>query len=447
MNKVIIILAIILNSVSGNGQGYHFSKLNIGDNVPNVKLRNVRNYPSKEVNISDFRGKLLILDFWAVNCGPCIAAFPHMQELQHQFGNKIQILLVTDNPIDQVDKLAERVAIVRETRLPFVLANEALYKLFPHTSEPYHVWIDEKGKVIVNTSGYNTTSETVSAYLKKKAINFSQRDDCTDWTDEKYRSLLQEGNGRQIRYVNSSSFLMNYLPCIKISSSGPITDSITGKIIGWKDINAQLKALYGEAYRGTCPEFGRLQSYPPDRIILDIPDAESYLQPRDSSKMDDWKKHAFFCYESRIPSVQHWKRSQDSLFMRLREIMREDLNLYLFKAVPEKRTLKCWILIKTEEVDNLKSKGGDNNAELTDKKVILRNLDLSTLVGFISTENESINTPPLLNETNVKYQVDMILNCSLRDIPSLKRELSKYGLDLIEAEREVNVLVLSQNSF
>src|SRR5262245_44002155 len=33
------------------------------------------------VHLSDFRGKVVLLDFWSTTCDPCLAAMPHLVEL------------------------------------------------------------------------------------------------------------------------------------------------------------------------------------------------------------------------------------------------------------------------------------------------------------------------------------------------------------------------------
>jgi cytochrome oxidase Cu insertion factor (SCO1/SenC/PrrC family) len=57
--------------------------LSIGDKVPDIQFENILNYKSKKAKLSDFKGKLVILDMWSTSCTFCIAAFPKMEELQN----------------------------------------------------------------------------------------------------------------------------------------------------------------------------------------------------------------------------------------------------------------------------------------------------------------------------------------------------------------------------
>lgn len=41
-----------------------------------------------KVNLSDFKGKVVILDFWATWCPPCIAEIPHFIELYDEYKNR-----------------------------------------------------------------------------------------------------------------------------------------------------------------------------------------------------------------------------------------------------------------------------------------------------------------------------------------------------------------------
>jgi thiol-disulfide isomerase/thioredoxin len=61
------------------------TNLKIGDKVPEITISNILNYkdstgkPSTSAKISEFKGKLLILDFWATWCTPCIKYLPELQ--------------------------------------------------------------------------------------------------------------------------------------------------------------------------------------------------------------------------------------------------------------------------------------------------------------------------------------------------------------------------------
>src|SRR5687768_13046390 len=68
--------------------------LRVGDKVPEILLSNVKNYPGGKLNLSRFKGKLIIIDFWNSSCRSCIKAMPKTQELQDRFKDKVQIIYV-----------------------------------------------------------------------------------------------------------------------------------------------------------------------------------------------------------------------------------------------------------------------------------------------------------------------------------------------------------------
>ena len=52
-----------------------------------LKLNN-----NKAVKISDFKGKVMLLDFWYLSCYPCLKAIPDLIKLQKEFKDDLVII-------------------------------------------------------------------------------------------------------------------------------------------------------------------------------------------------------------------------------------------------------------------------------------------------------------------------------------------------------------------
>lgn len=70
------------------------AKLSIGDMAPAFTLTDLN---GKAVSLADYKGKTVVLDFWATWCGPCKASFPGMQVVVNKYkGNSNVVFLFID---------------------------------------------------------------------------------------------------------------------------------------------------------------------------------------------------------------------------------------------------------------------------------------------------------------------------------------------------------------
>ena len=171
--------------VLSRGQSSNVQQLGIGDKVPDLTFSNLVNYTSPVAKLSAFSGKLVILDFWATWCGTCLKKIPLLDSAQKKFGNRLQILLVSNeggNPRDE-DKVKaflekRQVAGRGSFSLPATtVQNPLLLQLFPHTFIPHYVWISPQGRVFAITSFREMTLANIEAMLNGCAVAMPVKND------------------------------------------------------------------------------------------------------------------------------------------------------------------------------------------------------------------------------------------------------------------------------
>ena len=76
---------------------YPYPKAELGKRCVDSDLLDVN---GKKHHLADFRGKYILLDFWANYCGACIKAFPHIGKIQKQYVDQLTIISISVDKID-----------------------------------------------------------------------------------------------------------------------------------------------------------------------------------------------------------------------------------------------------------------------------------------------------------------------------------------------------------
>lgn len=103
----------------------------------------------KEVTLSSFKGKPVVINFWATWCGPCKSELPAFQKMYNEYKDKIQFLMV--NLTDGVqEKKADVDSFIEKEGYTFPVFYDTQYSgayAYSVSSVPLTVFVDSEGYI------------------------------------------------------------------------------------------------------------------------------------------------------------------------------------------------------------------------------------------------------------------------------------------------------------
>jgi peroxiredoxin len=148
--------------------------LKVGAAAPDFPATDVAGKP---VKLSDYRGKIVILDFWATWCGPCIASMPHTNEVAAHY--KDQGVVVLASCTSDGRKAFEAWVAKNQATYPEMIfshdpleksADRASRKLYGVGGIPQQFIIDRDGKIAGLCTGYLKGEVLLEAALAKAGV-------------------------------------------------------------------------------------------------------------------------------------------------------------------------------------------------------------------------------------------------------------------------------------
>jgi peroxiredoxin len=112
-----------------------------------------KNLDAKDVKLSDFKGKVVLVNFWAVWCGPCQEEIPELVELYNTYHDKGFVIVGVSDPSD----LNEIKSFVNEHKMnyPVVIDNGNISDEYNVTGFPTSFLINRDGKIVKKYPGYS----------------------------------------------------------------------------------------------------------------------------------------------------------------------------------------------------------------------------------------------------------------------------------------------------
>ena len=127
-----------------------------GDAAPDFTLQSLE---GKSVHLSDYRGKAVLLNFWATWCAPCKIEMPWFVELQKQYGPEgLQIvgIAMDDASPKEIGDFAKEMGV----NYPVLIGKEAVGEAYGGVQFlPESFYIDRNGKVLDKAFGLKGRGE------------------------------------------------------------------------------------------------------------------------------------------------------------------------------------------------------------------------------------------------------------------------------------------------
>jgi thiol-disulfide isomerase/thioredoxin len=425
------VYAVVTMSVYG--QQYD-KELKVGERLPVSELRGMINYPQETLKFSDRRPKLTILDFWATTCTACVEAWPKMLEIQKEFGDDIQIILVNRHEDEKrVKNFIERRKKLTgvSMTLPVSCKDSALWAAFPRSGVPRYCWIDHNGVLSSVTYTDQVSKENIKKWITSGPFRMDQVIDEMEWVKGN-KPIFVDGNGgldRGDAFIWSSSLTKGFrnIPSLIID----FTKEQTG--YGLCHTGGTILDLYRTAYNNRLLDTRHLTPLHASRATVVAKDTVKYYARIDGVRTSA----ATYIYQ--LIAGRPSNRQQ------LQKIMQEDLSRYFgLSATWEKRRRSC-LVVSMFDSTKAQAPSREYANYIGDAGAYVDGVSVKEMIFFMEQMSFFSDQRPIVDETGFKGLLTGIYfeaNCV--DVVAFDKGLSKFGMHIKEEVRDVDILVLKE---
>lgn len=399
--------------------------ISIGDKVPDIAFTQMLNSTAQTSKLSQFKGKLVILDFWATWCSACIQKFPMLDYMQQKYPAKLQVILVnparTKDSKEKLEKFFNRFKTSQNKRLilPTIYNDSLVSSWFPNSALPLYIWIAPNQTCLAITGPDELTAKNIEAVISGNYPAFTGLDanNSFDYT----KPLFVQGNAGNGEGIKFRSTLSNYIPGMRAAT--PTTLNNNNQVIQFKMINLPLLHMLTSAWQYVGAQ---------NRILLSVSDSiRSALFPATDSAI----KANSYCYEIICPPV----KPKD-----IPAYLRHDLQRWFSLAGKyEKRPAACYLLtIDTAMLGRYRTKSGKTGNHLYDaENRYMQNNTLENLTRYL---NSSLSRY-VLQKDSITYRLDISLpDIPLTDTNAHISALAAVGITLTPSNQMIEQFIIYQ---
>lgn len=392
----------------------------ISDELWNVliTLWNAEDDRTETITLGDYRGKVIVLDFWATWCKSCIVNMPRMHRLQDKFESDVVVLPVTYEDETVVSAFLERTAdkgmVALRPLFKSIIADSVLKRVFPNPdrSIPYFAIIGNNGEFVGLTIPPQMNEQLLASLVsgEEAYIPPLQAAPETPLLERSPRYIANRLN-KPVYY----SMLSGYMEGFTFPASRTV-DTIS-QIRRDYYINMPLLRLYSNALSSGLP------NQPNRRIFLVDSVAQYEYHYRRNSKFD--YREQCFCFEGIFPIDVTKEEANAHLLLSLNTLTGVHGSLIT-------RPMPCFVIRVDSSITQ----------SITKSSAHLRQLTMRSFVDLLNRQYDTA-IPPVIDESGYTGKLWIDEEFDFGDIEQVRKVLARYNMLLDSESRELEMFVLS----
>ena len=432
--KAYLLIALLLGVFAIPLKAQEIKTLRVGDKVPEsfwqLQHHIYEKGKSSKRALNNYKGKAIILDFWASWCASCISGFPKLDSMARGLEDKLKVIKVSYEPKELVQKVFDRdLAGGAEASFEHstIYADTYLRALFPNKLLPHYVWLNTEGRVAAITTARDLTKVNLQLLLNGKTDFLLEKAD-QDLTKPLFLSADLPTHNQLKSY---SIFFKGMFDGLSQGVKNHLNEK--GELVGKTITNLPLVELYeAAAISGLFNKMG--MPYATKLRYIEL--AEPNLVAKDYSQARNFPLANYYSIS---------KRFETPINEGLEELMLEELNRSSgYHGRLERRMVSCLVLKTIANPKGSVPRPLQNDKAQIDAAATKTTAQAYTIKQLINRLNIMPQISPLvLDGTGMANAVKLNLAITA-NLTSVREALQQQNLILVAENRELLVFVLGK---
>ncbi len=150
--RITVILAFLISIVFISCHRPSENVINIGEKAPEFTLSDLE---GKKVSLIDFKGKVVLIDFWATWCPPCRESIPFLNSLHQEYNVRGFVVMAINvderGPTERIKSAVDEFGI----KYKVLISDDLTPRLYDVAAIPVGFLVNKEQKIVNRYFGYN----------------------------------------------------------------------------------------------------------------------------------------------------------------------------------------------------------------------------------------------------------------------------------------------------